>query len=700
MDEPHSDPVVEVTLDQDSDDDIVPDSEEDSDELSESEPRASSTPKRRRIGPPASPVSPGPPASPVSPGPPASPVLHVLPQVPRLNVAAQIARGHGDEFDDLSEGEDFALADEPDSAEDHDPADDSEEDVPLQIEVEPGEHFPDRPMMNYPFDSVHPEDFERGWTRPEIGPEMDENQGPLDEGPPEGVPPFTGGTSTTIQGTQPIDFFTALFNETMWGEIATQTNLYAERTLERLGPDVIARMNNPAYQKHSRINLWKAVTAGDMKTFAAHLIVMGLIKKPTIESYWTTKGGLVTPFFGKYMTRTRFQSILSNFHVADDSQNPRRGVRGHNPLAKIQPFVTMMENNFRNCYKPGEAISIDEGICPWKGRLYFRQYNPQKPHKFHIKLFQVCDPQTGYCIHFKVFTGQGSCHREGITTTTDHTTTTHTVMTLATDANILDRGHTLYMDNWFNSPDLFEELWARDTKAVGTLRLRKNLSMAIKEVKATKNKPTRTNQLCMQPGDCIYRRRGPLLEFKWMEKRLVHMLSTKHTATFSYSGKKHHQTNEPIYKPTAIVDYTNLMGGVDLLDQLMNYYHPLRRSIKWWRKLWVHLFNMIVMNAYILNKKFGTKVMAHDQYREVLVQYLLGGQQPVHHPTSIVQNPDLSQRHYPQRLPRSQTNNKIKTRRCVLCKMKKVLKASTIECSKCSVALCVYPCFGVYHESM
>ena len=39
---------------------------------------------------------------------------------------------------------------------------------------------------------------------------------------------------------------------------------------------------------------------------------------------------------------------------------------------------------------------------------------PRKPAKFHIKLFQASDPATGYVIHFSVYTGKGSCYREGI----------------------------------------------------------------------------------------------------------------------------------------------------------------------------------------------------------------------------------------------------------------------------------------------
>ena len=132
------------------------------------------------------------------------------------------------------------------------------------------------------------------------------------------------------------------------------------------------------------------------------------------------------------MSQDHFQSILSNFHVADDTQNPPFGRPGHNPLAKLQPMIDMISASFKAAYKPGKNISVDEGCCPWKGRLRFRQYNPRKPAKLHIKLFQVSDPATGYVIHFSVYTGKGSCYHEGIIPNNPglHNTTTKTVMTL------------------------------------------------------------------------------------------------------------------------------------------------------------------------------------------------------------------------------------------------------------------------------
>ena len=102
------------------------------------------------------------------------------------------------------------------------------------------------------------------------------------------------------------------------------------------------------------------------------------------------------------------------------------------------------------------------------------------------------------------------------------------------------------------------------------------------------------------------------------------MLTTKHVAEEHYSGKILYQTGEPIYKPCTVVDYCHEMGGVDLTDQLLEYYHFLRCSCKWWRKLWVHLFNMVILNAFLLKKNFGLqKNLTQPEFRYLLAAALL-----------------------------------------------------------------------------
>ena len=587
-------------------------------------------------------------------------------------------------------------------------SDEENDDISVEVEydndnvIAPNQNlYPDEPMKLVQPPAEYDADFVNGWVQLEE----------TDPGHPDGHPPFTGQRSTTVQGLAPMDFFNFLFKDAMWGELAMQTNDYAQRRLEQLGPDAVARMDNPGFKIHARLNYWKPVTAVDMRVFAAHLILLGLVKKPDLEEYWSRKTLTRTPFFGRYMSRDRFQMILSNFHLVDDSNNPKPKQPGHKPLAKLQPMIDMIGTAFKSAYKPGKNISIDEGCCPWKGRLAFRMFNPRKPAKFHIKLFQVSDPATGYVVHFSIYTGKGSCHEEGNTSSdSDNSVTTKTVMTLCADAGILDKGHHVYFDNYFTSPQLLKELYSRDTLACGTARSRTFGPQALQSTKP---------KLALSPGESCALRCGPILAFKWVEDKAkakkkpkqVYMMTTVHTGLQRFTGKLCRDDNAPILKPVAIVDYTKWMGGVDLSDQIMNYYHFLRRGCKWWRKLWVHLFNMVIANGHVLNKTFGlNNKLTHQEYRYVIAAALLDFQEldEAVGPPGVSLIPATNNGHWPQRLPKSNKTGKTKTRKCKFCHVSANMavktqiprneKSTTIICKACKVPLCVDPCFEEYHK--
>ena len=124
-----------------------------------------------------------------------------------------------------------------------------------------------------------------------------------------------------------------------------------------------------------------------MKVFVAHLIVMGILKKNSLEQYWSRDSIINMPYFGHYMSRNHFQNILWNLHVSDpDETNPQKGEANHDPLFLVRPMGDMMQRNFCKKYRPGKELSLDETACPFKGRVHFKCYNPQKPNTFHIKL--------------------------------------------------------------------------------------------------------------------------------------------------------------------------------------------------------------------------------------------------------------------------------------------------------------------------
>ena len=49
--------------------------------------------------------------------------------------------------------------------------------------------------------------------------------------------------------------------------------------------DPIQAANEPNYNRNSRLNNWIDINEDDIKLFMAHIIVMGLIRKPNVTKY-------------------------------------------------------------------------------------------------------------------------------------------------------------------------------------------------------------------------------------------------------------------------------------------------------------------------------------------------------------------------------------------------------------------------------
>ena len=202
--------------------------------------------------------------------------------------------------------------------------------------------------------------------------------------------------------------------------------------------------------------------------------------------------------------------------------------------------------------------------------MIFCCYNPAKPAKWHLKLFEVSDTRTGYVIAFDVYTGKNKtrCALNADVLDPDSTQTMKVVLGLLKKG----KGHHVYMDNYYSSPDLFFELHNKECFTCGTCRKnRKNLTVKMQKAVTTAK--------LKRKGDCVFRRDGPLLCLKWREKKDVLMLSTIHEAVFVETGKVDRAGNK-IEKPEAVYYYCSRMGGVDLSDQLLNYFTFIRKSTK------------------------------------------------------------------------------------------------------------------------
>jgi len=148
------------------------------------------------------------------------------------------------------------------------------------------------------------------------------------------------------------------------------------------------------------------------------------------------------------MARARYCHILNFLHFTD---NDRDGVdRTDARLWKIRNLFEIIRTNFSKFYNPSEHLSVDEVIVKFKGRVLFKEYIPKNRKRFGIKMFKLRN-STRYTYDMNVYLGKER-QREA----------QHLTATLATVTNLTRGvegfGHKLYMDNFFSSPDLFDDL--------------------------------------------------------------------------------------------------------------------------------------------------------------------------------------------------------------------------------------------------
>ncbi len=88
-------------------------------------------------------------------------------------------------------------------------------------------------------------------------------------------------------------------------------------------------------------------------------------------------------------------------HFSDNQVND-----GSDRLYKVRPVLDHVLLKFGELYQPHSNICIDEGMMAWCGPLAFRVYNPQKPVKYGIKSYIICDSESGYCFGMKPYYGE------------------------------------------------------------------------------------------------------------------------------------------------------------------------------------------------------------------------------------------------------------------------------------------------------
>lgn len=88
---------------------------------------------------------------------------------------------------------------------------------------------------------------------------------------------------------------------------------------------------------------------------------------------------------------------------------------------------------------------------------------------------------------------------------------------------------------------------------------------------------------------------------RFRDKRDIYLLSSKAEAQVQQRDRVLRGGVVELYeKPRVLEDYSQKMGGVDLVDGYVARYRAARKSYKWYKKAGIFLMQRMVVNAYIL----------------------------------------------------------------------------------------------------
>ena len=226
----------------------------------------------------------------------------------------------------------------------------------------------------------------------------------------------------------PLEVFQLMVHDSLWDEIATETNRFAVQFFDK-------NPNSPT------ISQWFPTTSHEIKAYLALCVLMAQVKKPNLQSYWSIRKSLHTPFFSELIPFNRFVLLSKFLHFTNNENLPE-----NDRLRKIAPVLNHLQQNFREVYYPQESVAIDESLIKFRGRLCYIQFNPQKRARFGIKIYKICESVSGYCLGFSIYTGKKPAQAE-------------TQGILSSEAIVIElmepylqNGHTVFTDNWFTSP--------------------------------------------------------------------------------------------------------------------------------------------------------------------------------------------------------------------------------------------------------
>lgn len=496
--------------------------------------------------------------------------------------------------------------------------------------------------------------------------------------------PFTGkpGLKNEPNFENELDAFRYFLTDDLINLIIEETNRYgSDSKVEASG--------------NSRAVKWESISQDELFSFLGLCFLMGIVKKPSIPDYWSEEVILSTPIFSKVMSRNRFQLILTNLHFSNNATADKT-----DKLHKIRQVIEQILARFQT-YEPDQTLSVDEILQKFKGRLHWKQYIPSKRARYGMKIFCVCESSTSFVYNLIVYTGKDTLSSfspsdlDGRVYLPHHLNYFATKLVLSLVAGLKGKGYTIVVDNFFTSLELTKRCIECCFDIFGTVnKCRKDLPKPFFSSSVEKGDLISSSITKDGHSITLFRYSDPTKK----TKKTVNLISTIHDSSVVERSSR---GTEGLSVPQVIADYNVTMGGVDKLSQVIDPYTVVRKSMKWYKKIFFMLLDFLVHNAFVVFSK--SHKVSKKQFLQNLINQLLHSSSLNRSSKSVKVKGDTPVRlqcrdaHFLQLFP-SQKENKATFRRCVVCTSRKLRKDTKYCCQKCGFTpLCAAPCFEIYH---
>jgi hypothetical protein len=301
-----------------------------------------------------------------------------------------------------------------------------------------------------------------------------------------------------------------------------------------------------------------------------------------IKEQWRTGGSMMRPpgRFGLVMPRDEFKTISKYLCMYDID-----GDQGNDRHFQLRRVIDMMNNRFKTNFQIGSYVAFDEATLSCRSSyLPGKVYNPNKPHKYGLKLFMLCCSVVGYCYSFEVYQGkkrdEPSEEVDAVNDDAEDDNTTGPIATLRNCKWMQGSHRTVFCDRYYTSVWLFLRLKELQINAVGTIRPNRRgytdlVKMDKSEISTLKRGSLRMAKHKIQDSDDF------LVAMSWMDSKPVHLLSTGVKNSIDYVSRRL-KRGELVTLPacTPLTMYHKNMGGVDTHDYMRMGNYSMQSTYK------------------------------------------------------------------------------------------------------------------------